>query len=321
MIRPILVTKSRVRKAAIAAALICCGYAAAYLMGAPLWWPSSTHRPGTIAVANSDPALAIMPGSGTSFLDCRDVCPEMVVAPKATFSMGSPPGEPERENWRQGTESPQVEITIPQAFAAGKYAVTFSEWDACVADGGCNGYSPPDQGWGRAKRPVINVTWDDAQAYVAWLSRKTGRIYRLLSETEREYVTRAGTVTPFWWGTSITPRQANYNGAAEPYEGGGDRGDYPRQTVPVDSYAANPWGLYQVHGNVWEWTADCWNSSNAGNPADGRARADGECDRRVVRGGAWYDDPRDLRAAFRTGFTVGTRNDMVGFRVGRTIGR
>jgi len=116
-----------------------------------------------------------------------------------------------------------------------RYAVTFDEWDACVADGGSNGYEPADGGWGRGKRPVINVNWHDANAYTAWLLRKTGKTYRLLSEAEREYVTRAGTTTPFWWGYSITPKQANYDGN-NTYAGGGSKGEYRQRTVSVDSF-------------------------------------------------------------------------------------
>ena len=147
-----------------------------------------------------------------------------------------------------------------------------SIWDACVAAGGCNGYKPGDQGWGR-RRPVINVSWDDAKAYVAWLSRATGKPYRLLSEAEREYVTRAGTTTPFWWRPSITTSQANYDGAS--YSIGFMKCEYRKQTLPVNSFQPNPWGLYQVLGNVWEWTEDCWHDSYAGAPADGSAWTSG----------------------------------------------
>ena len=110
--------------------------------------------------------------------------------------------------------------------------MTFDEWDACVADGGCNGYQPSDEGWGRGRRPVINVSWDDAKAYVAWLSKKTGKTYRLLSEAEREYVTRAGTTTPFWWGSSISTSQANYDGTMT--YGSGVTGEFRHETLPVD---------------------------------------------------------------------------------------
>lgn len=292
----------------------------AHQLGLTTWSPAATSQPANSRpVLSKDPALVMQAGSGTSFRDCPSVCPEMVVVPTGVFLMGSPGTEPERENWKEGTETPQIEVTLARPFAVGKFAVTFDEWDACVSSGGCNGYIPSDQGWGRNRRPAINVDWDQARSYIAWLSLLTGRHYRLLSETEREYATRAGTTTPFWWGSSIMSTQANYNSAGEPYEGGGEKGDYPRRTMPVDNYQANPWGLFQVHGNVWEWTEDCWNDNHEGNPGNGQSRLTGECDRRVVRGGAWYDSPRDLRSAFRTGFTVSSQNDMVGFRIARSL--
>src|SRR5262249_33333963 len=140
----------------------------------------------------------------TSFKDCPN-CPQMVVVPAGSFMMGSPSSDPER---RYGED--QVRVSIATPFAVGKYAVTFDEWDACTADGGCNGYKPANREWGRGKIPVNNVNWDDAKSYTAWLSHKTGKAYRLLSEAEREYVTRASTTTPFWWGSSITLKQANF---------------------------------------------------------------------------------------------------------------
>jgi len=204
------------------------------------------------------------PGAGKTefFKDCP-TCPEMVVAPKGGFTMGSPANEPQRDH----VAEVQVRVAIPAPFAVGKFAVTFDEWDACLADGGCNGYKPTDSGWGRGKHPVININWDDAKAYTAWLSRKTDKTYRLLSETEREYVTRTGTTAPFWWGSWITPNPANYDGSADPYIGGGSKGEYRHRTVPVDTFEANPWGLYNVHGNVWEWTEDCWKRATPATPA------------------------------------------------------
>jgi formylglycine-generating enzyme required for sulfatase activity len=210
-------------------------------------------------------------------------------------------------------------VTIPAPFAVGKFAVTFDEWDACVAGGACNGYKPSDEGWGRGKRPVINVNWDDAKVYTAWLSRKTGKTYRLLSEAEREYVTRGDTTTPFWWGSSITPKQANYDGSANPYKGGDSKGERRQRTVPVDSFEPNPWGLYNVHGNVWEWTEDCRNGSNAGNPGDGHPRTTGDCTERVVRGGSWDFSPLLLRSAFRYRRLADHRASGLGFRVARTL--
>jgi formylglycine-generating enzyme required for sulfatase activity len=145
-----------------------------------------------VSVAQPDKKLCIKPGSGESFKDCPQ-CPEMVIVPSGSFMMGSPASEPERLS----NEDPQHLVTIGKPFAAGRFAVTFGEWDACRADGGCASYIPWDQGWGQNDRPVINVTWNDAKAYAGWLSKKTGRSYRLLSEAEREYLARAGTTTPF----------------------------------------------------------------------------------------------------------------------------
>jgi Sulfatase-modifying factor enzyme 1 len=149
-----------------------------------------------------------------SFTECAG-CPEMVVVAAGSFTMGSPPAEA----GRAANEGPENPVTFARAFAAGKYAVTFEEWDACVPAGGCNGYRPVDEGRPRGRHPVVNVSWEDAQAYVAWLCKSTGKPYRLLSEAEREYATRAGTTTPFWWGPSISTKQANYDGAGT-YGGG-----------------------------------------------------------------------------------------------------
>jgi formylglycine-generating enzyme required for sulfatase activity len=256
----------------------------------------------------------IKPGSGESFKDCPD-CPEMVVAPAGSFTMGSPADEPERRS----DEGPQHEVRIAKPFAVGRFAVTFAEWDACAADGGCGGNKPSDQGWGRGDRPVINVNWKEAKDYIDWLSKKTGREYRLLSEAEREYVTRAGTTTPFWWGRSITPALANYDGSEEPYKGGGSKGEYRQKTMPVKSFKPNPWGLYQVHGNVWEWTEDCWNDSYRDARADGSANTAGECKYRVLRGGSWFYFPSSLRAAFHNNSNPDLRNGSMGFRVARTL--
>jgi formylglycine-generating enzyme required for sulfatase activity len=168
---------------------------------------------------------------------------------------------------------------------------------------------------------VINVSWDDAKAYVGWLSKKTGKTYRLPSEVEREYVARAGTTTPFWWGTTISTAQANYDGNYKyPMPKGLTKGEYREQTMPVDSFKPNPWGLYNVHGNVWEWTEDCWNVTNAGNPRDGRARTSGDCSLRIIRSGSLASPPQYLRSAFRERFYTDKRNhNGLGFRLARTL--
>ena len=256
---------------------------------------------------------ALRPDVGRKFRDCAD-CPLMVEVPSGSYVMGSPP----TEEGRHSNEGPQHTVRIGYRLAVGVYEVTFAEWDACVADGGCNGYRPGDKGWGRGARPVINIGWNDAQAYVRWLSRKTGRSYRLLSEAEWEYVARAGTTTPFHTGETISTDQANYDGNYT--YGNGVRGVYRRQTVPVGTFAANGYGLHDVHGNVWEWTQDCWNGYT-GAPSDGSAWESGRCDLRVVRGGSWDVFPRYLRSANRSFYDAGYRYGIyVSFRVARTLG-
>ncbi len=236
------------------------------------------------------------------FRDCEEWerwCPDMVVIPSGSFLMGSPEGE----EGRYGDEGPQHRVTIRTPFAAGVYEVTFDEWDACAAAGGCDGYRPKDYGWGRGRRPVIDVSWEDAQTYVRWLSRKTGEEYRLLSEAEWEYAARAGTTTRYSFGDEITPSDANYG----------------EETQPVGSYSVNGFGLYDMHGNVYEWVQDCYNDSYGGAPNNGEAWERGECSRRVLRGGSWLGRPGYLRSANRLRDRSGYHDYLYGFRVARTL--
>ena len=249
---------------------------------------------------------------GTTFKEC-EACPELVVVPAGSFAMGSPGSERERD----ATEGPQHEVTFAHQFAVGKFAVTFDEWDACVAGGGCAGYKPSDDNWGRGRRPVINVSYNDIRAYLTWLSRKTGRNYRLLSEAEHEYVARAGTTSPFWFGTNITTKQANYNGAARTSYG--PPGDNLQKTVPVDWFEPNPFGLYQVVGNSWDWLDDCHHDNYRGAPTDGSAWLTGDCNRRELRGGGWASEAKYLRSAARGWFKSETRYNDSGLRVARTL--
>ena len=262
-------------------------------------------------------AIAVFPASveaqnpGDTFRDCGE-CPEMVVVPSGNFMMGSS----ESEELRDDDEGPVHRVTIARPFAVGMFEVTFREWDACVSDGGCEGYRPDDQ-WGRYEHPVIYVSWKDAKGYVEWLRRKTGKRYRLLSEAEWEYVARAGTTTPFHTGRTISTEQANYDGNYT--YGSGRRGVYRERTTPVGSFEPNGFGVYDVHGNVWEWVEDCSNSSYRRAPTDGSAWLRGNCDRRVLRGGSWDYDPQNLRSASRNRITSGIRYSYVGFRVARTL--
>ena len=192
--------------------------------------------------------------------------------------------------------------------AVGKYEVTFEEWDACVAANGC-AQRPSDDGWGRGRQPVINVSWQDAQQYVAWLSRRTGQRYRLLTEAEWEYAARAGTVTAYSFGTSISPSLANYAESGL------------RQTQIVGRYPANGFGLHDVHGNVWEWVQDCYAATYYGAPSDAaEAVTGGDCSSRVLRGGSWGGPPQLLRSAHRNWSLPYFRFNLFGFRVARTPG-
>lgn len=249
-----------------------------------------------------------------SFRECA-VCPVMTVIAPGSFTMGSA----STELGRAGSENPQHQVTIGHKFAFGRFSVTFDEWDACVADGGCGGYSPADQGWGRGKRPVVNVSWNQAQSYLAWLSHKTGKTYRLPSEAEREYAARAGTTTPFWWGTSITTDEANYNGNYT-YGDDGVRGELRGESVPVDSFLPNPWGLFQMHGNVSEWTQDCWHDNYYTDPpTDGSAWTFPDCPLRVRRGGSIGSPPYVLRSAARLSGPPANGQPFISFRVVRPL--
>ena len=232
------------------------------------------------------------------------IIPEMVRIRAGSFLMGCQKGEKDCKS----NESPPHRVQVP-AFELGKYEVTFAEWDACVADGGCT-HKPDDKGWGRARRPVINVSWDDAQQYVAWLSRKTGEVWRLPTEAEWEYAARAGTETVFSWGDQVGKNRANCNGCGSQWDG--------KQTAPVGSFAANPWGLFDMHGNVWEWVQDCFAPYEAGK-ADVRAVTSGGCTYLVLRGGSWDLNPRFLRSTYRSSISPLLTPYCYGFRLARTL--
>jgi len=161
------------------------------------------------------------------------------------------------------------------------------------------------------------VNWHDAKDYADWLSEQTGKPYRLPSEAEWEYAARAGTTTPFWQGKTISTNQANYDGNC--VYGEGRKGLWRQGTVPVHSFAANAFGLYNVHGNVWEWVEDCWTDRYAGAPTDGSAWKTGDCSRRVLRGGSWGYVPWSLRAASRSRYSPDVRMSSTGFRLARTL--
>lgn len=250
--------------------------------------------------------------AGDAFRDCA-ACPEMVVIPAGQFVMGSPRNE---KNHEPG-ESPQHKVRFGRPFALGKYEVTFDEWDACAADGGCMGKKPDDQGWGRGRQPVMNISWAEAKAYVAWLKDKTGRPYRLASEAEWEYAARGGQSAPYPTGASIGTDQANYNGDFSLSDRG--KGEYRGKAIPAGSFAPNKFGLHDMAGNVFEWVEDCWNPDHKSAPGDGSARATGDCDSRVFRGGSWFSNLRYMRSAFRTAAPAHFHYDYLGLRVARDL--
>jgi len=266
----------------------------------------------------SDPSLKTIDFSqtpykpGQSFKECK-TCPEMIVVPEGAFSMGSPEVEDGRDK-----DELEVRVTIPKPFAVSKHEVNFEQWDACVKAGACNGYVPDDAGWGRGKRPAIYISWYDATSYVEWLSAKTGKSYLLPTEAQWEYFARAGTKTPYWQGHFITSKQANYSGYYV-RNGRQYKGRYRGRTLPISSFKANSWGLYNVHGNVWEWTKDCLKQSNAGSSSNNNARDVINCDYRVVRGGSWFESAKELRSANRNWGKPSFRSNRIGFRVVRLI--
>ena len=265
---------------------------------------------------------------GDVFQDCPE-CPEMVVIPPGEFVMGSLESETAREAVPAEfatRERPQHTVRIERAFSLGKYEVTFAEWDACVTDGGCNRYRPNDEGRGRGERPAKSVSYDDAKAYVRWLSRKSGKEYRLPSAAEWEYAARAGTTTARFWGDDAD-RGCGYANVHDRTSVSENEFDWQHhecddgyaRTAPVGSFAANAFGVHDMLGNVEEWTEDCWNGSYEDAPTDGSAWRSGDCSVRVLRGGSWGDYPWLVRAAFRQGLGAEHSTSFIGFRVAMTL--
>lgn len=293
--------------------------------------PTSTSNNAATKVEPTKPEL--QPGS--TFRDCDD-CPEMVVIPAGQFQMGDLNGEGEKY------ELPVHQVILANDFAVGKYEVTRDQYAAFVSatgretvsgcsrliykiseqDAKVNWQAPGFDQTGRD--PVTCVFWDDAKAYVAWLSDKTGQPYRLLSESEWEYAARAGTDTLYSFGDLKRDLCDHSNGADKSFvDGEGLNTEcsdgFGDNTAPVGSYQANGFGLHDMHGNVYEWVQDCWSEDYEGAPADGSARPKDNCKRRVIRGGSWWDSPEKLRSALRsTTYTINSGNE-IGFRIARTL--
>lgn len=244
---------------------------------------------------------------GTIFQDCA-VCPKMVVIAPGSFLMGSP----ESDDRARSNERPQRKITIGRPFAVSQFEVTFAEWIACSERGGCS-HHPDDSGWGQGVRPVINVSWDDiTNEYLPWLRRVTGHSYRLLTEAEWEYAARAGTTARYYWGDDPGKNNANCCGSESAWSN--------QQTAPVGSFKPNAFGLYDMHGNVFEWVQDCYSDdAHRTAPTDGSAAAEVPgCDR-VLRGGSWMSNTRAMGAPFRNMIFPEYRLNGYGFRVARDL--
>jgi formylglycine-generating enzyme required for sulfatase activity len=263
-----------------------------------IYWFTDVHG----HVLTAAPERALKPGD-PPFKECTD-CPEMIVVPAGEFMMGSPANERDKD------ESPQHGVTIAKPFAVARFELTFDEWDTCAAHGDCDPHISASRS-GRGRQPVINVGWDDAQRYVAWLSRMTGQPYRLLTEAEWEYAARAGTTTAYYWGDEIGKGNANCFGCGSQWDG--------KQTSPVGSLKPNAFGLYDMAGNVSQWVQDCHHDNYNGAPIDGSAWTSEDCIGHVLRGGSWIYYPRILRSAARDWLAAGLRSNHLGFRVGRTL--
>ena len=225
--------------------------------------------------------------------------PKMIWMPTGQFRMGDLTGKGEKD------ELPVHTVKISQSFAMGQYEVTFDDYDKFAL--ATQRKLPDDRGWGRGKRPVINISWQDAVDYAQWLSAQTGKPYRLPTEAEWEFAARAGSETEYWWGNELGNNRANCDGCGSQWDN--------QQTAPVGSFPANAWGLYDTAGNVWEWAQDCNHDNYNGSPADGAAWQQGECADRVLRGGSWSHYGRDVRSASRGRFGPVNGYSRIGFRL------
>jgi formylglycine-generating enzyme required for sulfatase activity len=264
--------------------------------------PPAPEPPPAQTTPEPSPAPATLQlEPGKPFRDCS-TCPEMVVVAAGAFAMGG----------QADYEHPSHRVTIKNKFAIGRYEVTFDEWDKCADEGACK-TRPSDRGWGRGTRPVINVSWLDAKAFVSWLSQKTGQKYRLPTEAEWEYAARSGTTTPYWWGQDIGSRQANCRNC--------NTGD-ALKTQTVGTFKANSFGLFDTSGNVAEWVEDCWHADYQGAPSDGAAWVDpGTCQLRVLRGGAFDSDAAYVGSGSRFRYDYDVPYSANGFRVVRELPR
>ncbi|AXF18208.1 SUMF1/EgtB/PvdO family nonheme iron enzyme [Paraburkholderia caledonica] len=256
---------------------------------------STTAPPTPPATSTAQKPAAHAPVAGES-RDCA-ACPIMIALPAGSFSMGSSSDDP--------SEKPVHHVTIAAPFAIGKYEVTVEQWNACVAANACAKLTPETNA--NKTAPARDLSWDDAQQYVKWLSKTTGKPYRLPTEAEWEYADRGGTTSAYWWGDQMRKGTANCKDCGEPWHKEGPE--------PAGSFAPNPYGLHDMNGSVWEWTADCWHNSYQSAPADGHAWESPTCDMRVIRGGSWREGSGYMLSATRFKYSSGVRQSQDGFRV------
>ncbi|MHC8508401.1 MAG: formylglycine-generating enzyme family protein [Rhodospirillales bacterium] len=272
--------------------------------------PAGMVQPGAAAADD----MVLMPGAdapvlitpGAVFKDCGD-CPDMTAVPAGSFVMGLGAKGTSRAVKRA---QPPVETKITKPFAIGRFEVTFDNWQACLDDGGCR-KDPHDHCWGRGRRPVVNIDLLRVENYLKWLRKKTGRVYRLPSEAEWEYAARAGTETDWWWGDKDYIGKANCKNCKTPWS--------RYFTAPTGSFGPNPFGLYDTSGNVYEWTADCWNPHHRGRPRDQSVWKRGDCGQKTIRGGSFYYVSNVAKSYYRSRNANNLKSYWLGFRVVREL--
>ncbi|HVK56567.1 MAG TPA: formylglycine-generating enzyme family protein [Burkholderiales bacterium] len=232
--------------------------------------------------------------------DCP-TCPILIALPPGAFLMGSNSSDP--------SEKPAHQVSISQPFAIGKYEVTVEQWNACVDANACQRITTINNH--TKSNAMRDVSWNDAQQYVAWLGKVAGKPYRLPTEAEWEYAARGGTSTRYWWGDQMRPGNANCKDCGEPWR--------PEAPVNVGSFAANPYGLHDTSGSVWEWVNDCWHNTYKGAPTDGRSWDEQDCRVRVIRGGSWRDGATYMPSSTRFKYDASVRHSQNGFRVARDV--
>jgi formylglycine-generating enzyme required for sulfatase activity len=255
------------------------------------------------APASEEEATPIARGEGAAkgeFKDCP-ACPKLISLSAGAFTMGSNSSDP--------SEKPAHRVTLGKPFAIGKYEVTVEEWNACVEASACQRmgqYASPNP-----KAPIRDVSWDDAQQYLKWLSTTSGKKYRLPSEAEWEYAARGGTATRYWWGDQMATGKANCKECGPPWEIEGP--------ANAGSFAANPFGLFDMNGSVWEWVGDCWHNSYKEAPNDGSVWDQANCNARVIRGGSWREPASYMVSSTRFKYDASVRHSQNGFRVARDV--